>query len=69
MLRTLVTLFLGAVLMAPANAQSQTDRSWIATSNNYTQQLLTVEMKHHPEQGSRQGLSEYDEQVSRPEPA
>ena len=64
--RTLVLLFLGAIIMAPANAQSQTDRSWIATSNNYTQQLLTVEMKHHPEQGSRQGLSEYDNEISRP---
>jgi len=59
--------FLGALMTLPANAQNQSpDRSWIETSNNYTKQLLTVEMKHHPESGSRQGLSEYDKDISQP---
>jgi hypothetical protein len=40
--------------------------NWIATSNNFTNILLTVEMKHHPEIGSNQGLSEYDNKVSQP---
>lgn len=43
-----------------------TDHSWIAVSNDFTNQLLKIEMKHNPEQGSRQGLAEYDELVSQP---
>jgi hypothetical protein len=49
-----------------ADAQSQPDRSWIEISNGFTQQLLAVEMKHHPEEGSREGLSEYDSRISQP---
>src|SRR5580658_1633612 len=40
--------------------------SWIAVSNNYTNMVLAVEMKHHPESGSRQGLSQFDTKVSQP---
>jgi Bacterial protein of unknown function (DUF885) len=47
-------------------AQEKADRSWIAASNDFTNLLLKVEMKHNPETGSRQGLSEYDELVSQP---
>jgi hypothetical protein len=47
-------------------AQERADRSWIAASNDFTNLLLKVEMKHNPETGSRQGLSEYDELVSQP---
>jgi uncharacterized protein (DUF885 family) len=62
-----IITILGVLMTLTANAQTQTaDRSWIETSNNYTKQLLTVEMKHHPESGSRQGLSEYDKDVSQP---
>jgi len=39
---------------------------WIATSNGYTNMLLSVVMKHHPEVGSNQGLSQYDELVGQP---
>ncbi len=39
---------------------------WIAASNKYTNMLLTVEMKHTPEEGSNQGLSQYDAEVSQP---
>ena len=42
------------------------DRSWIESSNQYTRMLLAVEFKHHPELGSRQGLSEYDSAISLP---
>jgi uncharacterized protein (DUF885 family) len=50
-----------------ADAQNQSpDRGWIEVSNSYTKQLLTVEMRHHPELGSRQGLSEYDSEVAQP---
>src|ERR1700685_374429 len=42
------------------------DGSWIEVSNSYTNQVLMVEMKHHPEQGTRQGLSQYDALVAQP---
>jgi len=40
--------------------------AWIAASNQYTNMLLEVEMKHHPEIGSNQGLSQYDTGISQP---
>ena len=61
-------LFVGALVLA-AGVFAQTPASapgWIAVSNNYTNLLLTVEMKHSPEIGSRQGLSEYDTRISQP---
>ena len=39
---------------------------WIATSNHYTNQLLAVVMKHHPEVGSNEGLSEFDTKIAQP---
>src|ERR1700734_3309486 len=46
---------------------SQTPSSgWVEVSNGYTKKLLAVEMKHHPESGSDQGLSEYDALASQP---
>jgi hypothetical protein len=56
-----------AALSLPVAAQSPlTGPAWVAVSNNYTNQLLAVEMKHHPELGSNQGLSEYDTKISQP---
>ena len=40
--------------------------SWVAVSNAYTNKLLAVEMKHRPESGSDQGLSQYDLLASQP---
>jgi len=40
--------------------------SWVAVSNVYTNKLLAVEMKHRPESGSDQGLSQYDVLASQP---
>jgi Bacterial protein of unknown function (DUF885) len=40
--------------------------SWIDVSNNYTNMLLAVQMKHSPEYGSDEGLSEFDTKVSQP---
>ena len=59
-----VLLYMSGSLQA--SAQNKTDRSWIETSNQYTQMLLKIEFKHHPEGGSRQGLSEYDTLISQP---
>ena len=57
----IVLLFL--LPFAPIQADNA---SWIAASNNYTNMLLAVLMKHHPEVGSDQGLSQYDTKVSQP---
>jgi uncharacterized protein (DUF885 family) len=40
--------------------------AWVATSNSYTKMLMDVEMKHHPEEGSSQGLSEFDAKAGQP---
>jgi hypothetical protein len=61
--------FLVAVLILALYVFGQTSAGpagWIAVSNNYTNMLLAVEMKHSPESGSRQGLSEYDTKISQP---
>ncbi|HSS99135.1 MAG TPA: hypothetical protein VLK33_19005, partial [Terriglobales bacterium] len=56
-----------AIFSLPAFAQTKPETpSWIATSNSYTNQLLSVQIKHHPELGSNQGLSEYDTQIAQP---
>ena len=56
-----------ALMVSTASSQTNApDHNWIATSNKYTDLLLSVEMKHAPESGSRQGLSQYDELVSQP---
>jgi len=39
---------------------------WIAASNKYTNMLLAIEMKHTPEEGSNEGLSQFDTEVSQP---
>ena len=54
------------VLMSlSASAQPPTP-DWIAVSNPYTQMLLDIEMKHSPENGSDEGLSQFDSEVSQP---
>ena len=53
-----------ALLSLPVRAQAPAD--WVAASNKYTNMLVAVEMKHHPEMGSNQGLSEFDTGVSQP---
>jgi uncharacterized protein (DUF885 family) len=40
--------------------------SWVAVSNAYTNKLLAVEMKHRPESGTDQGLSQYDVLAAQP---
>ncbi len=42
------------------------DQPWVATSNAYSNLLFAVSLKHHPERGSREGLSQYDALVSQP---
>ena len=52
------------MLCLPVCAQAPAD--WIAASNKYTNLLLAVEMKHSPELGSNEGLSQFDTEVSQP---
>lgn len=57
----------GIFLTTCALGETQpSDSSWIAASNQYTKMLLSVEFKHHPEAGSREGLSEYDDKIAQP---
>jgi Bacterial protein of unknown function (DUF885) len=58
-----ITSALGQTPTAVASAPSKT---WIATSDGYTQQVLAVQLKHAPENGSSEGLVQFDEQISRP---
>ena len=54
-----------ALLYLPLTAQ-EAPADWIAASNKYTNLLLAVEMKHTPELGSNEGLSQFDNEVSQP---
>src|ERR1700723_3631218 len=61
-------LLLGALIFvsAFANSHPPADQSWIAISNGYANQLFAVSMKHHPDRGTREGLSQYDPLISQP---
>ena len=47
-------------------ANPNADKSWIAISNGYANMLIDVVFKHHPEAGTQQGLSQFDNKVSQP---
>ena len=67
MIRKVAFILVAAVLaFAPLESVQADSPAWIAASNNYTNMLLKVQLKHHPEAGSNQGLSEYDTGVSQP---
>jgi len=59
-----VSLAAGVLSLAAPAQEPAAD--WIAASNKYTDLLLAVEMKHAPELGSNQGLSQFDAEVSQP---
>jgi uncharacterized protein (DUF885 family) len=54
-----------ACSMAAAH-RAQAAQQWIEDSNRYTQMLLEVQMRHSPEFGSSQGLSQYDPLIANP---
>ncbi len=55
------------MVSVPCFAQTQAaDKSWIAISNGYANMLIDVVFKHHPEAGTQQGLSQYDNKISQP---
>src|SRR5271157_2720058 len=60
-------VFAAAILCVPCLAQTPAaDKSWIAVSNGYANMLIEVVFKHHPEAGTQQGLSQYDDKISQP---
>lgn len=61
----LLTAILTVTLYAFAQTPASTP-SWIAVSNNYTNMLLAIGMKHDPESGSNQGLSQFDSKALQP---
>jgi Bacterial protein of unknown function (DUF885) len=63
--RRIALSFALVLLCMPVGAQDA-PADWIAASNKYTNMLLAVEMKHHPEEGSDEGLSKFDTDVSQP---
>ena len=67
MFRKLRLIFVVGLFCPFCLGQTKTETpAWIAASNNYTNLLLQVQIKHHPELGSNQGLSEYDTQIAQP---
>ena len=64
---TLGLMLLGlSVCVSGRAADAPGPKAWIARSDVYTQQLLTVQYRHAPEDGSEQGLQQYDELITRP---
>lgn len=55
-----------SLVAVAADAPTEPSRAWIAASNDYTNRLLAVQLEHHPERGSREGVAKYDERVSNP---
>jgi uncharacterized protein (DUF885 family) len=59
---------LAVLILSPrlSAAVAQHVPEWVSASDRYTDMLLAVTIKHRPEMGTRQGLSEYDTKVSQP---
>jgi uncharacterized protein (DUF885 family) len=75
LIRTLASFLafniVGAIAMAqagsaPTPATQATPPSWIAVSNGYAKLVTDVTFAHHPEAGTQQGLSQYDDKISQP---
>ena len=67
MIRKKYFILIAAIISLPSFSPAQSDvPAWVATSNQYTNMLLKVAMKHSPEQGSQDGLAEYDTKIAQP---
>jgi uncharacterized protein (DUF885 family) len=66
LIRRAALLAVALLLLSPATSHLLAVPSWVETSNEYTRQLLDIQFKHHPEQGSNQGLSKYDAEIEQP---
>ncbi len=56
-----------AIVSRPASPAAQP--AWVVRSNTFTQQILDIQIKYSPEQGSAQGLAKYDTEISDPSSA
>jgi hypothetical protein len=65
-MRIASSMLLSALAVTMTFAQDKPAPSWMSASNDFTNMLVKVELKHNPENGSRQGLADYDELVSQP---
>jgi hypothetical protein len=61
-----IALSLAVVFLCLPIGAQEAPADWIAASNQYTNQLIAIEMKHTPELGSNEGLSQFDTEVSQP---
>jgi uncharacterized protein (DUF885 family) len=49
-----------------SDAHGGSGHEWVERSNTFTRMVLDVDVEHSPEQGSSQGLTQFDERVSDP---
>jgi hypothetical protein len=61
-----IALSLAVALWCLPVCGQESPADWIAASNKYSNLLLAAEMKHTPELGSNEGLSQFDTEVSQP---
>jgi len=66
MRRTMIWLTALFLILMALSLSHAADGSWIAASNDFTNLALNVGWKHHPEDGTQQGLSKYDTLVAQP---
>jgi uncharacterized protein (DUF885 family) len=68
MVRLCAAIFASSVVLVAvaADAPPEPAHAWITASNAYTNRLLAVQLEHHPERGSREGVAKYDERISNP---
>jgi Bacterial protein of unknown function (DUF885) len=45
---------------------TSSNKAWIEVSNGYTRRLLDIGIKHSPEEGSSEGLAQFDTLISKP---
>ena len=65
--RSIAAILLCAFSLAAACREApDTTPSWIKQSNEYTNKLLSVELEHTPEEGTRQGVAKFDQLISNP---
>lgn len=65
--RVVAVLLMGAATgLAQAADAEGTGHAWVEQSNVYTQKLLDVQFAHSPEQGTREGVSKFDDKISNP---
>jgi uncharacterized protein (DUF885 family) len=63
---SIASIVTSAVLAMAATAAAAANQDWIEQSNTFTHMLLDVQLEHSPEQGSEEGLAQFDSRISDP---